>query len=647
MRAGERQAAESASTSNRETAMPSAVLRSTTLALAIALGLGLAACDKSAGDAASAGATTAPSAEQIKAESARLNAWFEQQYEEQLKFSPIQLSFLGRKDLNNQLDDMSEAGIRKQEAWMAASVKDMESSFDYKKLDPETQLSWDLWKRQYENARDGLPFLGNGYPFDQMSGAQSFAPTFLINFHKVDDEKDYLAYVSRLQKVQVAFDQLLERARASAAKGNRPPKFAYEGVIDQSKKVIAGAPFGSGVDSALWADAQAKADALAKDGKVSAARAAELKAQARKALLDHVKPAYDKVIAFATEELPKAAVNASGVGTTQANGKAYYEYQLKQNTTTGMTAEEIHQLGLSEVARLRGELEKVKAQVGFEGDLQAFFKHVQEDPSRLFPNDDAGRKAYIDEATRVIGNIKQQLPKYFGLLPKADLVVKRVEPFREQPGAAQHYYPGTPDGSRPGVYYAHLIDMKSMPKTELEVIAYHEGLPGHHMQISIAQELKGVPQFRTQYGSTAYAEGWGLYAEALAKEMPGTYQDPYSEYGRLMSEMWRAIRLVVDTGLHSKGWTEQQAIDYFRANSSVPDAAILSEIRRYLVTPGQATAYKIGMIKIQQLRKKAETELGPKFDIRGFHDAVLGGGAMPLDLLEKRVDLWIAAKKAG
>jgi uncharacterized protein (DUF885 family) len=629
----------------------SPVLLRNALALAVALSLGLAACDRNSGPApaATTTATAAPSADEVKAESARLNAWFETQYEEQLKFSPIQLSFLGRKDLNDQLDDMSEAGARKQEAWLAASVKAMEAGFDYDKLDPETKLSWDLWKRQYEDVRDGLAFLGNGYRFDQMNGAQSFLPTFLINFHKVDDEKDYLAYVARLQKVGVAFDQLLGRAQASATKGIRPPKFAYEGVIEQARKVIGGAPFAAGADSALWADAQAKADALAKDGKITAERAAELKAQARAALVDNVKPAYEKVIAFATEDLPKAAVNTSGVGATQAetNGAAYYAYQLKQSTTTAMSAEEIHQLGLSEVARLRGEMEKVQKQVGVEGDLQAFFKHVQADPNQLLPDTDAGRQAYIDEATRVIANIKQQLPKYFGLLPKADLVVKRVEPFREQPGAAQHYYPSTPDGARPGVYYAHLSDMKAMPKTTLEVIAYHEGLPGHHMQIAIAQELKGVPTFRTQYGSTAYAEGWGLYSEALAKEMPGTYQDPYSEYGRLTSEMWRAIRLVVDTGMHAKGWTEQQAIDYFRANSSIPDAAIKSEVRRYLIMPGQATAYKIGMIKIQQLRKKAETELGAKFDIRGFHDAVLGGGAMPLDLLEKRVDLWIAAKKAG
>ena len=220
-----------------------------------------------------------------------------------------------------------------------------------------------------------------------------------------------------------------------------------------------------------------------------------------------------------------------------------------------------------------------------------------------------------------------------------------MEAFREQDGAAQHYYPGTPDGSRPGIYYAHLSDMNAMPKPELEVIAYHEGLPGHHMQISIAQELTGVPKFRTQAGSTAYAEGWGLYSEWLAKEMPGTYQDPYSEFGRLSSEMWRAIRLVVDTGLHSKGWTEQQAVEYFDANSAVPLTAIKSEVQRYLVMPGQATAYKIGMIRIQELRKKAEAELGDKFDIKGFHDSVLGGGALPLTLLERRVDQWIASQK--
>ena len=623
----------------------------TPLALALSLVLLVPACSqKPAGETAATPAATAaaaPTAEQIKAESERLNAWFDAQYEQQLQFSPIQLSFQGRKELNDQIDDMSEAGARKQLAWLEASVKEMESTFDYARLDPETQLSWDLWKRQYESARDGMPFLVDAYPFDQMSGMQNLVPTFLINFHKVDDEKDYLAYVSRLQQVPVAFDQLLERAAASAAQGIGPPKFAWEGVIDQSRKVVSGAPFSAGPDSALWADAQAKADALAQAGTVSAERAAELKELAKKALLEHVAAGYARVIAFAQEQLPSAADNATGVGSTHPNGKAYYEYQLRQMTTTGMTAEEIHALGLKEVERIKGEMTALKDKVGFKGDLDAFFAFIDSDKQFKYPNTDAGRQAYIDDATRAIDNIKKVLPEYFGLLPKADLVVKRVEAFREQDGAAQHYYPGTPDGSRPGIYYAHLSDMNAMPKPELEVIAYHEGLPGHHMQISIAQELTGVPKFRTQYNTTAYAEGWGLYAEWLAKEMPGTYQDPYSEFGRLSSEMWRAIRLVVDTGLHAKGWTEEQAVAYFAENSSIPKAAMESEVRRYLIMPGQATSYKIGMNKMLELRAKAENALGDKFDIRGFHDTILGGGALPLDLLEKRVDGWIAAQKAA
>lgn len=621
-------------------------MRKTLIVCAIALAL--AACDRAASPEAGTAATpaTAVSQADIAAETERLNQWFEKKYEEQLRFSPLQLTFQGRKDLYDQLDDFSEKAQLDQIAWQKVSVEEMEKTFDYAKLSDEGKFSYDLWKLQYENARDGVPFLSNGYAFDQMNGAQSFLPTVLISFHKVDEESDYVAYVARLKATARGFDQLLERARKSAGQGIRPPKFAYAGVIDQSRKVITGAPFSAGKDSAIWADAQAKADALVKAGKISPERAAALKEETRAALLEQLKPAYERVIAWCEEDTPNALENASGVGVTQPNGKPYYEYQLRQMTTTDMTAEEIHALGLKEVARIRGEMTALKDKVGFKGDLDAFFEFIDKDPQFVFPNTDAGRQAYIDEATLRIDNIKKELPNYFGLLPKADLVVKRVEAFREQDGAAQHYFPGTPDGSRPGVYYAHLSDMNAMPKPELEVIAYHEGLPGHHMQISIAQELTGVPKFRTQAGFTAYAEGWGLYSEWLAKEMPNTYQDPYSEFGRLSSEMWRAIRLVVDTGLHAKGWTEEQAVEYFDANSAVPIAAIRSEVRRYLIMPGQATAYKVGMIRIQELRKKAETELGDKFDIKGFHDTVLGGGALPLTLLERRVDQWIASKKA-
>jgi len=612
------------------------ILACSTLAIALAL----AACSPQPAEPA-ATATT----QQVEAESARLNAWFEEQYEAFLQFSPTTLTFQGRKDLYDQLDDASEEARRERLDWMAASVAEMESGFDYDSLDADAQLSWEIWKRQYESARGQWEFRAHGYAFDQMNGMNSALPMFLINFHKVDSEQDYLAYISRLQAAETLFDELLEHARDSAGQGIRPPRFAYEGVIEQSRNVIAGAPFGEGGDSPLWADLQAKADALVESDAITAERAGELKEQARQALVAHVLPAYERIIAWSEEELPKALENPAGVGTTHPDGAAYYAWQLRQNTTTGMSADEIHQLGLDEVARLRGEMEGIMEQVGFDGDLQTFFEFLNTDPQFRFPDTDEGRQAYIDAATAAIDNIEQVLPEYFGRLPKADLVVRRVEAFREQDGAAQHYYPATPDGSRPGVYYAHLSDMSAMPRTELEVIAYHEGLPGHHMQISIAQELEDVPTFRTQQFTTAYTEGWGLYSEWLAKEMPGTYEDPYSEYGRLMSEMWRAIRLVVDTGMHAKGWTEEEAVEYFSANSSIPEAAVRSEIRRYLIMPGQATAYKVGMIRMQELRAKAEAELGEAFDIRGFHDVILGGGAMPLDLLERRVDTWIAAQK--
>lgn len=618
-------------------------LAACTLALTLLAGCATAPAPT---EPAVAAAPRAPDAARIAAETERLNAWFAEKYEEELRFSPVMLSFLGRKELYDQLDDMSEAAEERKLAWRRASVEQLESGFDYALLSDEAKTSYDLWKRQYADERAAAPFRLHNYPFEQMNGAQSFLPTFLINFHRVDTESDMLAYIARLRATPKAMDQLLERARKSAQLGIRPPRFAFDGVIEQSRKVIGGAPFSKGKDSALWADAQAKIAALEKAGTISAARGKALKAQAREALLKDFKPAYDRLIAWEQTDRAKAPRNASGVGSTQANGAAFYAFRLANQTTTTLSADDIHQLGLDEVKRIRGEMEALKDKVGFKGDLEAFFKFIDTDKHFRFANTDQGRQAYLDQANAVLANIKQQLPNYFGLLPKADLLIKRVEPFREQPGAAQHYYPGTPDGSRPGTYYVHLIDMNAMPKPELEVIAYHEGLPGHHLQISIAQELKSIPTFRTQAGFTAYQEGWGLYAEWLAKEIPNTYQDPYSDFGRLSSEMWRAVRLVVDTGLHAKGWTEEQAVKYFDANTSIPLTAVKSEVQRYLVMPGQATAYKIGMLKIQALRRKAQEQLGSKFDIRGFHDVVLGGGALPLDLLERRVDQWIAVQKS-
>jgi uncharacterized protein (DUF885 family) len=586
------------------------------------------------------------SVRQTEAETARINEWFAARWEEQLDFSPIRKTFLGRKDDDyDKIDDLSERAEDEQLAWRRRTTAEMKETFDYARLTPEAKMSYDVWAYELERAERAAPFRRLNYVFTQMQGPQAFLPQFLIAFHKVEEQSDMDAYITRIAGISRGLDQLLKRAQLAADEGVRPPKFAYEGVLEQARGIVNGAPFSGEGESPLWADANTKIDALQKDGKIDEAKAQELRDDARQALLGSFKPAYDALIAWFESDMPNADEEASGVGALP-RGLEYYDERLAYATTTGMTADEVHEFGLQEVARIRAEMELIKTQVGFEGTLQEFFTFLREDPQFFFPDTDQGREGYLEAAREHLGFIDALLPDYFGLLPKASLEVKRVEAFREQPGAAQHYFPGTPDGSRPGVYYAHLSDMQAMPKHQLEVIAYHEGSPGHHMQISIAQELESVPEFRTQSFFNAYAEGWGLYAERLAKEM-GAYEDPYSDFGRLSSEIWRAIRLVVDTGLHAKGWTEQQAVDYFLANSSSAEGAIRSEVQRYLAWPGQATSYKIGMMKILELREKARAELGEKFDIKGFHDTVLGGGGLPLEILERRVNDWIASRKAN
>jgi uncharacterized protein (DUF885 family) len=578
-------------------------------------------------------------------ETTRLDDWFEARWEEQLDFTPTQKTVLGRKEAYDQIDDCSEAGDDARLAWRRRSTAELKQTFDYERLAPEERISYDIWVYELDRAERALPFRRRHYVFTQMFGLQAFLPQFLIAFHKVDETSDMEAYVARIAGISRCIDQRLERAKVHASEGVRPPRFAYEAVIAQARGIVTGAPFGGEGDSPLAADANAKIDALRKGGAIDEATAQQLGAAARRALVDSLKPSYDALIAWFEQDLPNADVEARGVGALP-QGRAFYDERLAEATTTGMSADEVHVLGLAEVARIQGEMEAIRKKVGFEGTLQELFGFMREDPRFFFPDTDEGREGYLQAARDHLAFIGARLPDFFGILPKAALEVKRVEAFREQPDAAQHYFPGTPDGSRPGVYYAHLADMRAYPKHQVEVVAYHEGNPGHHMQISIAQELQTVPAFRTQTSYNAYAEGWGLYAELLAKEM-GAYQDPYSDLGRLSTEIWRAIRLVVDSGIHAKGWTEQQAVDYFIANSPSAEGAIRSEIQRYFVWPGQATAYKVGMARILELRERARAALGERFDIKGFHDTVLGGGAMPLDLLERRVEDWIAARKVG
>ncbi|MEO0608489.1 MAG: DUF885 domain-containing protein [Pseudomonadota bacterium] len=600
-------------------------------------------------EASEADIQAAPTAEEIAAETERLQAWFEAKYEAEILESPIQLTFLGRDERQGEIDDFSEAALDAQLARSQANLAELRDSFEYDKLTPAAKISYDVWEYQAEASAASYAFRYNTYVFEQMQAIHTFFPQLLIAFHKTVDGEDMDNYLQRISGSARALDQLIDASKRVAETGVRPPYFAFESVIEESGKIISGAPFDeSGEDSDLWADAQAKIANLLDQGQIDQAKADQLTADIRAALVEELMPAYQRLIAWQEADRVNASPDAEGVSALP-DGIAYYNERLANQTTSALTADEIHEIGLAEVARLREEMEAIQADFGYDGTLQAFFTFLRDtkDDERLYyPNTDEGRQAYIDDATAAIDGIKAALPDYFGILPKADMVVKRVEPFREQDGAAQHYFPSTPDGSRPGVYYAHLSDMTAMPKRELEVIAYHEGLPGHHMQIAIQQELQGVPTFQTQAGFTAYSEGWALYTEWLAIEMPGTYQDPLSRFGRAGSEIWRAIRLVVDTGLHAKGWTEDQAVAYFMENSAITEAQARSEVRRYLVLPGQATSYKVGMLKIQELRRNAEAELGDAFDIRAFHDVVLGSGAMPLQILERQVNEWVTSVQA-
>ena len=577
-------------------------------------------------------------------ETDHLNQWFKDRYEEELQKKPIRLTHLGSKELYDQIDDFSEAAYQEELAWRSDTVKALRANFDYDALTPDAKISYDLWVYRYERSKALAKFRRHNYLFTQMESDHSWLPNFLINIHKVDNVSDMHAYIKRISGVSRAVAQILDRAKLTASQGVRPPRFAYEGAISVARNLLGGAPFRitNDKDSPLWMDAQNKIAELTKAEIITPDQAELLRQDTRKVLIEDFQPVYRNLIDWLTTDMENSDEDAKGVHALP-NGKEFYQAALVNHTDTELSAEEIHKIGLSEVSRIRTEMEYIKQNVEFNGSLNEFFTYIKTNKDFLYPNTDDGRQSYIDDSTAFFDYIRSQLPEFFGLLPKAKLVVKRVESFRERDGAAQHYSPGTKDGSRPGVYYAHLSDMNAMPKNEMEAIAYHEGIPGHHLQISIARELESVPEFRKYGAYTSFAEGWALYSESLAKEM-GAYKNLNTDFGRLMTEMWRAVRLVVDTGIHAFAWTEEKAFDYFKANTPLADGQIRSEIRRYFVWPGQATAYKIGMLKILELRKRSEEILGKKFDIRAFHDTILGGGFVPLPILEKRINNWISSK---
>jgi uncharacterized protein (DUF885 family) len=573
-------------------------------------------------------------------ESQRANEFLDKVFDEFVATHPQIETSLGIKTHNDQWNDISDEAARHDLEIAQKNLADLKRQFPKEKLDKQAQLSSDLYEFQVRRDTEGFKFRLDNYPVSQMGGAHSEIPTFLINIHKIDNQKDAQAYIARLNGIPKLFDQLIVNLKAREEHGVIPPKFVFPLVLEAAEKVIKGQPFEeAGAPSPLLEDFTKKVGAL-KD--VDMAARDRLILDARKAMTDSVTPAYLKLIAALREEEKKA--NDDAGAWKFPDGAAFYEFALRRTTTTNLTADQIHETGLKEVARIHDEMRKIMEKVKFKGDLQAFFKFMREDPQFYLPQTEEGQQKYLAMATRIVDDMKKRLDELFITKPKADIVVKAVEKFRESSAGKAFYNQPAPDGSRPGMFYVNLSDMKSTPTYELESLAHHEGIPGHHMQIAIAQELKGIPKFRKFGGRfTAYSEGWGLYSELTPKEI-GMYQDPYSDFGRLSLELWRAGRLVVDTGLHSKKWTRQQAIDYLKQNTPNAEADCIDSINRYIVMPSQATAYKIGMIRILDLREKAKKQLGTKFDLRQFHDVVLTNGPLPLDMLEQLVDAWVKSK---
>lgn len=559
---------------------------------------------------------------------ASLAQFFDNYDAAQLSLSPQGKAYRGIRDADygkwNDVSDEAEVANHKLQQ---ASAEAMHGSFDPKTLSEDEALSFELFNAQAARADRLFAFRDHEYIFDQMNGAQSQLPAFLINIHRVANIAQAEAYIERIRGLGPLLDTLSAQSAERAAEGYAPPKWVYAYVISDIGNLVK-------PDNAVIEDITAKVGKL----DIDAAEKTRLIDAAKTAWTTGAGPAYARL---QTEMKRQQAVAPTQDGVWRMpEGKAYYEALLANYTTTDMTAAQIHDLGLAEVARIHGEMEAIKTKVGFKGTLPQFFEHLRTSPQYYYTT----REEYLADVAAKVKAMEARLPAFFNTLPKAPLQVKAVEAFREKSAGKAFYQSPSPDGSRPGTYYVNLYDLKDMSKTELEALAYHEGVPGHHLQRAVQTELTGLPPFRRFGGFTAYTEGWGLYSEELAKDM-SFYTDPYSDFGRLGMELWRACRLVVDTGIHDKRWSREQAIKYLKDNTPNPQGDIEKAIERYIVYPGQATAYMIGKLKIMELRERAQTQLGSRFDYKTFHDVVLESGPVPLDILERRVDAWIAKAK--
>jgi len=575
-----------------------------------------------------------------QSEDARLAAFFEQAFQERIALSPQTMTSLGLKTDYDRLDDATDAAADRALALAERQLLQLNDQLNPQTLSEDSRMSWRLFEYGVEQARLSNRWREWGYQFAANGNPTTGLPVFMINNHRVDSVSDAEAYVARLRDSERVMGEIAAELRDRAAHGVVSPHFVFEPSIANTRNIITGAPFDDGADNPVWADFQRKVGALDAD----AATKARLLTEGRTALTGEWRRGYESVLAALAEVQVQAAAmpDRDGGVWRLPEGEAFYNARLRLSTTTDLTADQIHEIGLSEVARLHGEMQAIMTRVGFTGSLQEMFAFLKTDPRFQYPNTPEGKEAYLTDSRAFIAQVMAKGPELFHDLPEAALEVRSVEPWREATASVAFYNSPSPDGTRPGIYYVNLSDMTQVLKPQIEAISYHEGAPGHHFQIAYAQEMEDLPRFRRFGGYGAYAEGWGLYAERLGLEM-GFYQDPYSDFGRLSLELWRAVRLVTDTGLHAKHWSREQAIEYFQRNSLLSERDIVKEVERYLTNPGQATSYKVGELKIMELRRRAQAALGARFDIRDFHAVVLGSGSVPLEVLEDQVDAWIAA----
>lgn len=587
-------------------------------------------------------AQTAAAPATAQSEDARLTAFLDAEFAAYVKTQPQLATRLGIKEGGDKWNDNSDEGARAEAEWRKASAARMKAQFDRAKLSPAAQVNYEIWALEAERAEISLANRLYRPPFySRLYSAHSQLPDFLINTHTVGDVTDLRHYIARLKGMPEVLARALERTQASQKAGINPPRFQFETIIEGSRRLTSGAPYGEGPDAALWADVKAKTAALVTAGTLPQAEADALLEEAKAAILA-LQPAYGAIIEWAQASLPTAPGGKVGA-LTLPGGLEYYERELKLVTTTDMTAAEIHATGRAEVAQIEAEQDALAQQAGF-ADRHAFYAERK----RLYPPrpyDDAARKEYLDTANAFVAHTRTLLPAYFGELPAYGIEVVREPAFSEVAGGAAHASAPSPDGKRPAKTYVHLVGTVPDPATMFTLMC-HEAVPGHNMQGDIQVRQQGGPKFRSVTGYVAFGEGWALYAEALCKEM-NAFPDIAADFMRLDAELFRAARLVVDTGIHAMGWTEDEAVTYMNETGRQPVERSRSEVRRYITLPGQATGYKIGMLKIIELRQRAEAKLGDRFDIKGFHDLLIASGSQPLSILERRVDEWVAARAAS